>query len=106
MILTNLVEKLEKLNFDEVSQETLKDLSVIEVEDCDIYKDIVLIDDNKKYTLTIYSLLEEECISDTLKINDTMQLGVDVEVEYDGMSIDGEIKVDYKNTKLIFKIEI
>lgn len=106
MILTNLVEKLEKLNFDEVSQETLKDLSVIEVEDCDIYKDIVLIDDNKKYTLTIYSLLEEECISDTLKINDTIQLGVDVEVEYDGMSIDGEIKVDYKNTKLIFKIEI
>lgn len=106
MILTNLVEKLEKLNFDEVSQETLKDLSVIEVEDCDIYKDIVLIDDNKKYTLTIYSLLEEECISDTLKINDTIQLGVDVEVEYDGMSIDGEIKVDYKNIKLIFKIEI
>lgn len=106
MILTNLVERLEKLNFGEVSQETLKDLNVIEVEDCDIYKDIVLIDDNKKYTLTIYNLYEEECISDTLKINDTIQLGVDVEVEYDGMSIDGEIKVDYKNTKLIFKIEI
>lgn len=106
MILTKLVERLETLNFDEVSQKTLKDLNVVEVKDCDIYKDIALIENDKKYTLTIYNLYEEETTCDTLRVNDTIQLGIDVEVEYDGMSIDGEIKVDYKNTKLIFKIEI
>lgn len=106
MILTKLVERLETLNFDEVSQETLKDLNVVEVKDCDIYKDITLIENDKKYTLTIYNLYEEETTLNTLRVNDTIQLGIDVEVEYDGMSIDGEIKVDYKNTKLIFKIEI
>ena len=86
--------------------ETLKDLNVVEVKDCDIYKDITLIENDKKYTLTIYNLYEEEATLNTLRVNDTIQLGIDVEVEYDGMSIDGEIKVDYKNTKLIFKIEI
>lgn len=106
MILTKLVERLETLNFDEVSQETLKDLNVVEVKDYDIYKDITLIENAKKYTLTIYNLYEEETACDTLRVNGTIQLGIDVEVEYDGMSIDGEIKVDYKNTKLIFKIEI
>ena len=106
MILTKLVERLETLNFDEVSQETLKDLNVVEVKDCDIYKDITLIENDKKYTLTIYNLYEEETTLNVLRVNDTIQLGIDVEVEYDGMSIDGEIKVDYKNTKLIFKIEI
>ena len=106
MILTKLVERLETLHFDEVSKETLKNLNGVEVKDCDIYKDITLIENDKKYTLTIYNLYEEETTLNTLRVNDTIQLGIDVEVEYDGMSIDGEIKVDYKNTKLIFKIEI